>query len=206
MLAIVLNNCQEGRLNFYIGEGVSMYHGRNTRALRTIDELGDALLALMEERPYYQITVMEICKRANLSRQTFYNYFNDKDEILHLRLRKVAQAEFSRLRGHERITMLDAVDTFERVLRENTRLLDLMVHNGLEGIINEELCDCVTLFTSRFVVTRDPHMLPYSIAFLGGALSQIIVYWFKAENPVTAPQLAHMLEGILAGHYFDAAE
>lgn len=44
--------------------------------------LMDALLALMEEIPYQQIRITEICERAKLARCTFYRHFKAKDELL----------------------------------------------------------------------------------------------------------------------------
>ena len=41
-----------------------------------------ALLELMEEKSYAQITVSEIVKRADVSRRTFYRLYGEKDEVL----------------------------------------------------------------------------------------------------------------------------
>lgn len=37
---------------------------------------------LVMEKPYQKITVTEICRKAHLSRKTFYDNFQDKEEIL----------------------------------------------------------------------------------------------------------------------------
>lgn len=41
-----------------------------------------ALLELMEEKEYADITITEITKRAQLGRRTFYRYFKSKDQVL----------------------------------------------------------------------------------------------------------------------------
>lgn len=48
----------------------------------TRQKLADALVELCEEKSYYDITIEEICKRAQLYRSTFYRYFETKDEML----------------------------------------------------------------------------------------------------------------------------
>ncbi|MBQ7447351.1 MAG: TetR/AcrR family transcriptional regulator, partial [Eubacterium sp.] len=59
-----------------------MYQGTNPSALRSQAWLTQALLVLLETKKYTEITVKDICKKADLSRQTFYQMFDSKDEIM----------------------------------------------------------------------------------------------------------------------------
>src|SRR5437868_2648447 len=51
------------------------------RILRTRDRLGDALVELMQEKPFGAITVQDVLDRANISRSTFYVHYRDKDDL-----------------------------------------------------------------------------------------------------------------------------
>jgi len=51
------------------------------RVLRTRDTLGDALVALMHEKPFEEITVQEVLDRAGVGRSTFYTHYRDKDDL-----------------------------------------------------------------------------------------------------------------------------
>jgi AcrR family transcriptional regulator len=51
------------------------------RALRTRDALGDALVQLMQERPFKSITVQDVLDRAEVGRSTFYTHYRDKDDL-----------------------------------------------------------------------------------------------------------------------------
>jgi AcrR family transcriptional regulator len=51
------------------------------RALRTRDALGDALIELMQERPFKSITVQDVLDRAEVGRSTFYTHYRDKDDL-----------------------------------------------------------------------------------------------------------------------------
>ena len=42
----------------------------------------NALLSLMEEKPYNQISVSELSELAEYDRRTYYRYFTSKDDIL----------------------------------------------------------------------------------------------------------------------------
>lgn len=48
----------------------------------TKDAIETALILLMKEKPYHTITVVDICKKANVSRTFFYKYYTEKDEII----------------------------------------------------------------------------------------------------------------------------
>jgi AcrR family transcriptional regulator len=52
---------------------------RRVRATR--DNLGDALIALMHERPFETITVQHVLDRAKVSRSTFYSHYSDKNDL-----------------------------------------------------------------------------------------------------------------------------
>ncbi len=66
---------------------------RNTKAdrrsLRTRRLLSDALIALMMEKAYDDITVQDIIDRADVGRSTFYAHYQHKDDLL--------SSEFERL-------------------------------------------------------------------------------------------------------------
>ena len=49
---------------------------------RTRAALKNALVALCDEKNYYDITIWDICNRAHTYRSTFYRYFDTKDEML----------------------------------------------------------------------------------------------------------------------------
>ena len=54
----------------------------DARVQRTRDALGDALVALMQEKPFDTITVQDVLDRAHVGRSTFYSHYSDKDDLL----------------------------------------------------------------------------------------------------------------------------
>jgi AcrR family transcriptional regulator len=51
------------------------------RILRSRDKLGDALVALIQERKFEDITVQDVLDRAGVGRSTFYVHFRDKEDL-----------------------------------------------------------------------------------------------------------------------------
>jgi AcrR family transcriptional regulator len=54
----------------------------DARVRKTRDALGDALVELMQQRPFDSITVQDVLDRANVGRSTFYSHYSDKDDLL----------------------------------------------------------------------------------------------------------------------------
>lgn len=51
-------------------------------ASRTLISLQQAMLTLLTEKSFEEIAVQELCEKAMLPRATFYNYFDDKNDLL----------------------------------------------------------------------------------------------------------------------------
>ena len=52
------------------------------RVLRTREVLSNALVDLILEKGYEKITVQNIIDQANIGRSTFYDHFQDKQDLL----------------------------------------------------------------------------------------------------------------------------
>ena len=59
-----------------------MYTGTNPAALRSRDEIVQAFLTLLENTSLENMAVKQLMEATDLSRQTFYQIFNSKEEIL----------------------------------------------------------------------------------------------------------------------------
>ena len=53
----------------------------DARTRRTREALGDALMALIVEKPFDSITVQDVLDRAGVGRSTFYAHYSDKDDL-----------------------------------------------------------------------------------------------------------------------------
>ena len=59
-----------------------MYKGSNKTALLSQKLIGDALLRLLENESFAEISVSDLCREAEVSRQTFYSLFGTKENVI----------------------------------------------------------------------------------------------------------------------------
>jgi AcrR family transcriptional regulator len=65
----------------------------NRQIQRTKSWIFDAVMLLMDEKPYNKITVSDITEKAGIARQTFYYTYNDKDDVIFEYLMKTFNTE-----------------------------------------------------------------------------------------------------------------
>src|SRR5205085_389973 len=54
---------------------------KDRRSARTQRSLSEALVGLVKEKRFDDITVQEVIDRANVGRSTFYSHFRDKEDL-----------------------------------------------------------------------------------------------------------------------------
>ncbi|WP_091015937.1 MULTISPECIES: TetR/AcrR family transcriptional regulator [Paenibacillus] len=79
-------------------------------AQRTLDAFTSTMLELLTEKPFHEITVNELCERSSYPRATFYNYFDDKFDLLSYiwfcLYKMVELDDYSNLDSEERLYIL----------------------------------------------------------------------------------------------------
>jgi AcrR family transcriptional regulator len=53
----------------------------DARVVRTRNQLGNAIIELMQQRPFEEITVQHVLDRAGVSRSTFYAHYTGKEDL-----------------------------------------------------------------------------------------------------------------------------
>ena len=172
---------------------------RKTRRL-----LVEALEQLLEERPFQELSVVEICRRAMVHRTTFYAHFNDKQELLRYLLESLEQecADTCLPRDPERspreYLMTAARNVFEFFARRRA-LYRACVSSGaeaqahtLEDCAAGELCRLLAEPRFRAVSPQvDPQVAAH---FYTGAMLSLIRWWLTSDDPLPIDYLLSNLE------------
>lgn len=158
-----------------------MYTGNNPSAKRSQSELSQAFLRLLSQYSFSEITITMICQEAVLSRQTFYQMFNGKDEIIrYLIINDYGDFEEGILKK-ENINLEEFAEyTFTFFFNKKT-LLKLLIQQGLQHLFIEEVQNKLAKVLRLF--KHDNIELESSIyAFLVGGLSAMILHQIEHDD------------------------
>lgn len=171
------------------------------RVRRTRKLLGRALLELVQEKKYDQITIQDITDRADLNRATYYLHYGSKEALL-----------ADSLVGHfdelvQRITLITAdkpiwenPEADEMVfvyVAENADLYRVLLgENGLGYVINR-IIDYIAQFSERQLRTglnNEELHAPIEIMarHVAGSMYALITWWLMNDMPYTPRQMAEM--------------
>lgn len=159
------------------------------RIEQTKKRISLALYALLMRKPYDEISVSDICRKADVSRVSFYHYYDKKDDIL-IQFSDERFAEFfydfTKL---ESLTFEDLIIEIFRFLKKNSRNLAILRYANRENILLEQFYSYGRYIfsnnqTSKILKGKDN---PFLIPFLVGGLFQVIMRWLD-EGMVTPPE------------------
>ena len=129
-----------------------MYCGSNKTALQSQRQIACAMMELIREKPYTQITVSELCKAAGISRQTFYSLFTSRENVIVFGL-QANSCEGPELPPEEASDDAGALQrlcrAYSRYLVQNRDLIKLLVDNRIEYLLYDSFFASI-LFDDSF--------------------------------------------------------
>ena len=162
---------------------------RKTRAL-----LVKALAELMEERPFSELSVVDICSWAMVHRTTFYAHFNDKRELLSYLLSQLERECVETCLPKEEMTspkeyFLTAVKNALGFFQDRRSLYLACLNSGMEAEVHvlsdraaQELCRRLSQPAFRDAAPEvDPQI---AARFYIGAVLALIRWWLTNDDPV----------------------
>ena len=179
---------------------------KDRRVRRSQHLLREALLALILEKPYQDITVQDIIDRANVGRSTFYAHFLDKDHLLKSGfddLRKLLERNHLEI-DHEKMEFGTALYMLHHVKDYHSIYKALMGKRGADWIV-QEVQDVLTLMVRSYLSghgkDRPDNDIPFEVQvqFKASALMGLLKWWLDNDMPYSAEQMHqwfHQLAGI----------
>jgi len=160
--------------------------------------LVQALLTVMKQYDYKEITVTQIAQEAQLSRNTFYRLFSDKDDILSLFFDGLFQEFLEQIRTRGVHRYWDTVQVFFDFWEERRELLLLLRKNGLLPSVFERSYRC-SMEVFEFVRSRETAAafalpLPYMLAYSVGGMHAMLLKWVEKGMDIPSSELISMLK------------
>jgi AcrR family transcriptional regulator len=171
---------------------------RATRVTRTRPILCGALLSLLEERPFEQLTVREITAKADIGYATFFRHYPDKEALLN----DLAASQISDLLAMT-LPILNNADTrgSARALCvyvwERRKLWSALLTGGASSMLKDEF-----IRQAQQIAEAQPRRdawLPndLSIGFYVTGTVEILAWWLKQKNPPSVDRMAEVIDSLI---------
>ncbi len=182
------------------------------RIQKTYLSLTRALLEMMEEMPFEDIKVKELCDRAMIRKSTFYKHFADKYELLEFIVKEVIEDYNERIKQDSPADdpvafynkMLDYVFEFAKAnqklirsaLRSNSLVLLL---NIMSQQVTPDICQKLTQDQARG--RRMPASPEIMATFFAGGISESLRSWFTGGKKRSEEDIKKQLSDIMRAVY-----
>ena len=191
-----------------------MYCGRNKTALTSQRQIARALMALMAEKPYEQISVCELCREAGISRQTFYSLFSSRENVVVFTLQ--AQYGYDPEESlHETQTQEQDDDSreeaacgirslcrgYSRYILQHQDFLRLLVQNHIDYLLYDSIYEALEE-CGGFLAQQDSCTRRYAASFYAGGISSVARCYATEGCAASAGDLEEMLYTFFTGKLF----
>ena len=154
-------------------------------------ELTKALLSLLEKKKLNEITISELCKKAGLSRLSFYRNYESIEKIIREHLSGITDAFLTSSSANFRTTPREE---FIKLLFDHMYsikdLVSLLIDNNLSYLLKEE-------FDEAFMRSVDIYNDPYQCYVASGAYFNLFYYWFINGCKEKPSEVSKLLDGFL---------
>lgn len=182
---------------------------RNTktdrRSERTRQLLSAALIELMLEQRYDEITVQDIIDRANVGRSTFYAHYLDKEDLLMSGFTRALDmlSQPPQQPGAEEQQALPSLARFFQHVQEHYQLYKALVRGGgverlfkkshqhMRRNIEQHLAELIPAGQAP----RAP--LPLVADYLASAVFSMLTWWLDNEMPHTPDQMDGLFQQLV---------
>jgi AcrR family transcriptional regulator len=170
----------------------------DARQVRSRSALTRALLELLEEKPFDQLTIREISQRAGTGYATFFRHYPTKEALLS----DVASEEIADLLART-IPVLHDSSSFESTLAlcrhvgEHRNLWVALLTGGAAGILREEFIRQARELPREFVEVKSWLPADLGVVYGAGGTIDLLAWWLSQDAAYTPEQIAGILNRLI---------
>ena len=151
----------------------------------TTESITEALLILMIDYKYEEISVSAICEKAGVSRNAFYKNFGTKDNVFKSVVTTFNKQLLKKVGNpfNKRVHVGWYVNFFELV-KENYKLYELVINSGFQNTYLEYVNKLLTNSSNLDAKTK------YNRLLWNGAIQNTVIDWIKHGMKETPTEMA----------------
>lgn len=175
-----------------------MYKGSNPSALRSRREIVQSFLALLQHTDLEALSIKQIMDGTDLTRQTFYQIFDSKDEIIEYCLDTLFSDFISHTKEQTTESLCDAAKLFFSFFDKHRDTLALFIKNGKSCVVQRKCREY--LRDSQYIHydlqgVRSELEKEFATTFVVSGMVAMLEQWIKEppESAMSAQALAELV-------------
>lgn len=174
-------------------------------AVRTRKWITDALISLMEEKNFSDISITEIVERADVSRQSFYRHFETKEEIIDDFFNENIVRKFkSTFKASPEDTVYKLLEFYFNFWHENSYVIDLVaktnypmqVFDEYDKLMRIHLSESLDILANQMNIQNESEK-DIIKSFIIGGLYNAKIQWTRTNYEKSPEEMARIVEKML---------
>jgi AcrR family transcriptional regulator len=175
------------------------------RSERTRQLLNTALIDLMSEQRYDEITVQDIIERANIGRSTFYAHYVDKEDLLVsgvTRVLDMLSLDGQPLGARDQQALPSLAGFFQHV-HDHHHLYKALAHGGgIERLFkksHQHMRQNIERHLAAMIAAGQAPAAPLPLVadYLSGAVMSMLTWWLDNNMPYTPEQMDSLFKQLV---------
>lgn len=191
-------------IKFVQKNGGFMKHSKlDRRSQYSIQVIRDALFELLEQKPLEEITVVEICKLADVNRGTFYKYYRDVPD-LYDKTEDALVKEFHALLPDTQNKDFEAQFFFRdilHILAENREFIYIAKNKPFSERLAQKLLVFFKPYLQQTIESAHPDSQEREILLLTeyilGGLIRVVTFWLNNQMSISIDEMEKILSEII---------
>ncbi len=179
-----------------------MYCGKNKVALSSQHQIAEAFMQLIEEKPYQDITICELCKTAGISRQTFYSLFTSRENVVIYTLQEKYGYAPEDEEPETCSFLRHLCRGYGNYIVNNRTFLRVLVDNHIDYLLYDSIAEAL-IACSCFLPDLSEEKRQFAADYVAGGIYGIAKRYALLGCHTPEAELEDILFDLFSGHCFD---
>ncbi len=191
----------------YLGKKTMKYGGIDKRVVKTKNAIFEAFKQLVQEKDMSDITISELTQKANVTRSTFYMYYNtvsdvrtDIENSIIARIDKImSEADIRNSITNPYPLLSTLADEILKQDKNNRYILSSSNSGQLLDKINDRIVEAyMHWFKKHEGSTSDLGKTKYIVAFAAAGMTECFKIWFNHKSSLTLEELCKNISSAMS--------
>ena len=164
----------------------------NPRVTRTKSCLRAALIELLKEEPFENITIKAICERASVNRSTFYTYYTCPRDLID----EIENDILSKLPDYNPAGHRPFIETFQpfmQYIKDNGDSFRILLSSSVDSSFGEQIMRAVMDKYDEFAVLDDKEEMRFRFIFAVNGCVGVVREWINSGFRWSVEKVSHTI-------------